>query len=163
MVREIPLSQGKCALVDDADFTRVNQYKWFAMKSDDGRWYARRTPTKDCAAIYMHRFILGTLPSEIVDHRDRDGLNCQRSNLRPCTNGQNQANAIAPRHNTSGFKGVYRKRTKWAATIGFQGERYFLGSFFTAEEAALAYDDKATDLFGEFARLNFPRDGEQAA
>lgn len=110
----------------------------------------------------MHRQILGLTDShQQADHRDTNRLNNRRSNLRPCTNAQNQANSH--RRNNSGYKGVqYRPRGNSAkpyfAHIKIGGEQRFLGSGATAEEVARIYDKEAKKLFGVFAYLNFPND-----
>lgn len=156
----IPLSQGKVSEIDDADWDLVKQYRWYAQKHTDGNnWYAISTDSK---RIKMHRLILG-LPAKVplVDHKDRNGLNNRRENLRICTPKQNRGNALKSKNNTSGFKGVVlnttEKRTKpWMAYMKQDNKSKTLGYFLTAEEAARAYDRAAVTHFGEFARLNFP-------
>jgi hypothetical protein len=104
----------------------------------------------------MHRAILEGAPQ--VDHIDGDGLNNQRSNLRPATQAQNMANSRKYSTNTSGFKGVgwHKAAKKWRADITFDYKTRYLGLFPTAEDAARAYDSAAKSLFGVFACLNFP-------
>ena len=107
----------------------------------------------------MHREILGiTDPKINVDHLDGDGLNNQRSNLRVCTDSQNGANRGKQKNNKSGYKGVHwnKKTKKWAAQIQYHKKVLNLGYYSDIIEAAKAYDKKALELFGEFARLNFP-------
>lgn len=156
-MREIPLTQGKIALVDDADYPFLSRFNWWATKtSARGGWYAGRTTRVDEGpkrTIYMHQQLLPECP--YVDHRDRDGLHNWRENLRAATQSQNMANARMPDCNSSGFKGVRRMNGRWSARIKFQGREQFLGMFDTAEEAAHAYDETTLRLFGEFARLNF--------
>lgn len=157
-MKEIPLTQGKIALVEDEDFDRVNQFKWRAWHHRN-TWYAvadlPRVNGKS-KRLYLHSFVLPGSPE--VDHRNRDGLNCQRSNLRPATHAQNRANQGKRKNCSSIFKGVgWRKDLGcWRAYIG-KGYRYqHLGHFALEENAARAYDAAAKVSFGEFACLNFP-------
>lgn len=163
-MRRIPLTQGKFALVDDEDFERVSQFKWRAYCSPDKqkRWYAARTvrvpakPKDRYFVVLMHRFIL---PHDMphTDHRDRDGLNNQKENLRPCTRIQNGRNRGIQK-NKSGFKGVTFKKNHpskpWCARVTLEGKRIHLGLFASAEDAAKAYDVAALCHYGEFARTN---------
>lgn len=155
MTQMIPLTKGYFAIVDDEDFERVSQYKWYAHIGESSGPYARQYPIGQ-----MHRLILDAPPHLYVDHIDGNGLNNRRSNLRLCTKGQNAANSILPSTNRSGFRGVWLHRPlqKWRAGIRFQGRNISLGCFDDPIEAARAYDAKALELFGEFARLNFPQE-----
>lgn len=100
----------------------------------------------------MHNLIMGQLG---VDHRDHNGLNNKRSNLRVATNGQNQAN----RRTSAQYRGIFKDRSgKWVARIRQPvGKREYLGYFSDPEEAARAYDRAAVRIHGEFALLNFPQ------
>ena len=106
----------------------------------------------------MHRLIIGTPDGRATDHKDSDGLNNQRVNLRICDPSQNSSNAVIRSDNTSGFKGVsWRKnRRKWLAQIQHDHRVIHIGQFSTALEAAIAYDEAARKLHGEFARTNLP-------
>jgi hypothetical protein len=94
-----------------------------------------------------------------VDHRNGDGLDNQRANLRICTHSQNMYNAKKRSTNTTGFKGVYRSRTKhivrFRAQIQIHRKQIYLGSYSSLEDAARAYDNKAREIYGEFANTNF--------
>ena len=159
-MKEIPLTQGKIALVDDADYEWLNQRKWHAANNHGWGWYAERKGACDSNGkrhtILMHRVITGAGLGQQVDHKDRDGLNNQRANLRLCTASQNHANQKRCAGCSSRFKGVtWNKREgKWRARIGVHGERIFLGRFDDEVLAALAYNKAATEHFGEFARPN---------
>lgn len=159
-MREIELTRGKVALVDDADFEWLNQWKWTAFKSRT-KWYAIRCVRKGAtkAFIFMHRLVSGIVRP---DHADGNGLNNQRHNLRAANSSQNSGNMGLPRHNTSGFKGVSwdRSKNKWQANIRIFGRQKNLGRFSSPALAALAYDAAAANHFGKFARLNFPNNTE---
>ena len=159
----IPLTQGKVALVDDEDFDWLSQYKWCAIK-DSKRSYiyyvARTTPKQNGKQrmIMMHREILGLPKGVQTDHRNGNGLDNQKANLRPATHQQNQFNRQSHHKGTSKYKGVgwHKSTQKWRAHIGFNCKLIHLGLFDDEKEAAKAYDCKAKELFGEFANLNFP-------
>ena len=166
-MKEIKLTKGQVALVDDEDYESVAKYKWQASLSCTGRtWYASRTVTMSGkrTMIRLHQVILSAPSGFHVDHKNRNGLDCRRSNLRLATRCGNAANRSLRSDNTSGFKGVYRKHNPafagrkycWAAQIRHNYKYSCIGYFKTAEEAARAYDVKAREFFGEFAWLNFP-------
>jgi hypothetical protein len=150
MSKTIQLTRGMVAIVDDADYDFLNQWKWCSFKAG-GKWYAFRGP-----GILMHRLITGAPKEKDVDHRNGNGLDNRRKNLRVCSESQNAFNKNKYKNNTSGFKGVERRVNRWQATIRANNKRYYIGSFPTAEDAALAYDRAARELHGSFARLNFP-------
>jgi hypothetical protein len=111
--------------------------------------------------VYLHQHLTGEAG---WDHRDGNGLNNRRVNLRPATMAENAMNSAS--RGASGFKGVYGRRNArtFFSTIAVAENPYlYLGSFKTKEEAARAYDDAARKHHGEFACVNFPRDGERAA
>lgn len=167
-MKEIKLTKGFVALVDDRDYAELSRHKWQAQENgrrvyatrnghrlgDDGK----RIRTK----VYMHREIMGNALFH-VDHRDGDGLNNQRSNLRLATRTENQGNVKIRSSNTSGYRGVSWEANarKWRAGIGRNGKRSYIGLFSSAEDAARAYDDAARQYFGEFATLNFPEGGQR--
>lgn len=149
--RQIPLTQGKFAVVDAADYDWLNQWKWCAQKTDYG-WRAARYDSGDY--VYMHRLIMGAPGNRQVDHRDGDGLNNRRSNLRLATSQQNLFNRGPNRNNSSGHKGVkWRPHAKkWQAYITVNRKQIHLGYFTNIDDAAAAYTGAAKDFAGEFAR-----------
>jgi hypothetical protein len=150
---EVPLTQGKWAVIDLADAPEVLSRRWYAQKRPRGIFYAATRPTHT-SLLYMHVLISGGAADQ-TDHRDRNGLNNRRGNLRTCEARQNQGNAQLRADNTSGFRGVSLWKGKWIASIRINGKRKHIGSFDTPEAAAHAYDETAKRVFGEFAALNF--------
>lgn len=144
----IPLTQGKKALVDDAD------YDWLTAL---GSWhfdrYAKRVTRKE-GVVYMHRLIMGATEG-YIDHVNGDKLDNRRSNLRVCTQQQNIHNSQG-RKGSSNYKGVSwdKTRGKWKACIGINYKRIQIGRYPTELEAAIAYNQKALELHGEYAVLN---------
>jgi hypothetical protein len=155
-MKEIPLTQGYVALVDDADYERVMAFKWHA-KVDDNTVYAAHTV--HYRKVMLHNFILNPAPGFRADHKDGNGLNCQRTNLRICTIQQNGCNCRPKANGNSGYKGVsYNRSTngKYMARIHVGRKFVTLGLFSDPVEAARVYDQAALQHFGEFAWLNFP-------
>ncbi len=157
-MKQIALTAGKTALVDDEDYDRAMTLNWHAHKSvtkNHVQWYA--SARIDGKTIYLHRFLLCAPEGMQVDHRDHDGLNNCRSNLRLCTQTQNNGNKRS-RVGVSGFRGVcfYPPCGTWQARISISNKSKTLGFRRTPEEAARLYDMAARDHFGEFATLNFP-------
>lgn len=166
MVKEIILFGNKgIAFVDDEDFEDANRYKWYLVKSQRSGVYTctfikNKYKKHRGTSIEMQRFILKPTSCEHIDHVNHNGLDNRRNNLRMCTQTQNNGNRIKRKKNTSSrFKGVSWLNQKnsnkiWRARIGYNKKQYFLGYFETEEAAALAYNEKAMELFGEFACLN---------
>lgn len=161
-VREIALKYGLVALIDDEDYDLVSAYQWYATTSERGhtqyaitRYGYGRGGWK---TLRMHALVMGTDPEgREIDHRNRDGLDNRRTNLRWATKAQRRWNQGVRRDSQSGFKGVHLLRGRyWTATIRQFGKQLHLGYFPDAESAARAYDQKARELHGEFAYQNFP-------
>lgn len=163
---EIPLTQGQVTVVDAMDGDLL-ELSWHADYNQCTRsYYAKHTTRRVNGKQFgkkMHRVILQRMlgrsltRSERVDHIDRNSLNNRRNNLRLATPSQNNSNSGLRSNNTSGFKGVTwnRDHQRWMAYVNCDGKRRHLGYFYTALEAALAYDLAACELHGEFAVLNF--------
>lgn len=151
-MKQIPLTQGKIALVDDGDYEWLTQWKWRYSKSG----YAIRSIWPECKTILMHRAIMNTPEGFEVDHIDHDGCNNQRSNLRNCSHAENTKNHLKHKNNKSGYNGVFwdKKNERWETRIRVDGRRIHLGRFESLEDAAKAFDKAALKYYGEFARLN---------
>lgn len=183
----IPLSAGGgkykglyFAEVDDEDYDRVSQFTWQVGVSKRNAQYALRSvyigggrKNNKKIAIMMHRFIMNVDDeSIIVDHRNHNGLNNQKYNLRACTKKENSRNRVSVRNSTSKYIGVHRhvsryqtkagtkESVRWQATIGIGGRMISVGCFQNEDAAARARDAKAKELFGEFANLNFKNENK---
>ena len=160
MAKQIELTQGYYTTVDDVDYEYLNQWKWhydrhsrYAVRTING---SRRDKPRKITTVFMHRSILNTPKDLECDHIDGDRINNQKYNLRNCTSLQNTQNRSLNKNSISGYKGVgWTKKTKsFRVRIKANGIVYYLGSFLNVKEAALAYNEKALELHGEFARLN---------
>lgn len=162
-MKEIKLTQGYVALVDDEDFEELNKYSWRLTQGRNGaNAYAIR---EDCSrgirsTIRMHRQIMGILFGDKidVDHKDGNGLNNQKANLRKATHQQNCYNSKKRENTSSVYKGVTHtnssKNNPWMVRGQLDGTSIYLGIYSTQEEAALVYNNFARKSYGEFAKLN---------
>lgn len=156
MVKTISLTQGLYAKVDDEDFDWLSHWKWLAMvdKNRGVAYAARSVRTEEgkLRPLLMHRLILNVGEGEEVDHQNGNPLDNRRENLRVVSRADNLRNRRTFKNNKSGYKGVtYNpKSKKWKVIVN-------IGTFDTAEEAALAYDSAIKQIFGDLARGNFPK------
>lgn len=151
----IDLTRGYLAVVDDADYDRVvGAGPWHVWDSAPTSRYAVHS-IDSTKQLHMHTFITGW---DYVDHINGDGLDNRRQNLRQASHGQNMFNKRRYSNNTSGFQGVYPKRNRWAATVNVNKRQVHVGYFGSPEEAARARDAAALEAYGEFVRLNFPKE-----
>jgi hypothetical protein len=151
-MKEIPLTKGKVAIVDDADYEYLSQFSW----SYDNQGYAITALYRPKRMIRMHRMLMNP-PRELqVDHINRNKLDNRKNNLRICSRAENRRNTPKNKNNTSGYKGVFYhgQMDKWRAQINYKGKSIYLGLFDSKHEAAKAYNKKAKELHGEFAYLN---------
>lgn len=158
-MKEVKLTRGFVALVDDDDFGRVSAIKWRYCPVRGKHEYAMGTTSgshKTRKHMFMHRLLLNAPKGMDVDHIDGNGLNNQRSNIRLATRAQNQMNKKKKPACSSIYKGVYfRKcRRKWISYIRINKQKTFVGYFDTEVEAALAWNEAAKKNHGKFAVLN---------
>ena len=155
-------SKGRDFKVDDEDYDRCKDIVWHSRRSTNRHetWYVYRCIMVNKKEKYqlLHRFLLGVSDRKIqVDHRDLDGENCQKYNLRECGQSQNNANRRVTKTKSSDFKGVvFCSKNTCKAQIQVEGIKIYLGCFKKHSDAARAYDEAAIRYFGEFALLNFP-------
>lgn len=157
-MKQIELTQGKVAIVNDEDFESLSKRSWYAVKGKT-TFYAVSSVTvnKRQVRIWMHREILKPLKSQIVDHKNHNGCDNRRENLRTCSINQNCRNQrIWKKAKSSKYKGVHfhKRDNVWTAYIHLNGKHIHIGSYQNEIEAAIAYNQKAVSLFGEFAYLN---------
>jgi hypothetical protein len=161
MTKEIPLTQGQVAIVDDWRYEELNQFKWYATRIPHMKsFYAARYQSilfGKRTTIFMHTVIAGTPKGAQTDHWNHDTLDNREENLRVCTYSENGRNRGKQKNNTSGFKGVTADGQRWRARIALDEKYHCIGTYDTPEEAARVYDESAKELHGEFASLNFPR------
>ena len=161
-MKQIPLSRGKFAIVDDKDFEWLNQWKWSLCESTNSPAYANRSIKQNGKwhTISMHRKILGLTRGDgkETDHRNGNGLDNRRGNLRICSHSENVQNCHLIKNKFCKYQGVIKKKTGcWLACIMKNYKNIYLGTHNSAKEAALAYDKKALELYGSDAHINFPK------
>jgi len=144
MLKEIELTHGQIALVSEEDYDNLSKYNWYAVKNKN-TYYAYRGKN-----IAMHREITNCPSGCVVDHKDGNGLNNSRDNLRVCSVAENNRNNTTSK-NKNGYKGIYANGKGWAVKLGGK----YIGQFKTQELAAKAYDEAAKKEYGDFASLNF--------
>jgi hypothetical protein len=157
MTKEVLLTRGYVAIVDDEDFERFSTERWM-VSGTAPHLYAKRQETVDGKKVvrWMHREVCGAPPNLLVDHINRNTLDNRRSNLRACTHRENLQNrGSTKREGGSQYKGVSTRSGRVRAYITINGEFTALGGFSDEIRAAVAYDAAAREHFGEFAKLNF--------
>ena len=153
----ISIGAGLEAVVDSSDYRSVAPFRWGVLKRGTNTYaHSQGLPGDPFRRVLLHRFIFGPCSAD-VEHRDRNGLNCRRGNLRAATRSQNNANR-AKFGGSSRFKGVCwdRIRKRWKARIKVNKKIIYLGCFVYEFDAAQAYNFSAEEHFREFSRLNAP-------
>lgn len=155
-MKELPISRGRVALVDDEDYEDLIRHKWCTTSRNYVLRRTKKAENMGGVCIYIHRYIMRCLDSPMeVDHRDGNPLNNQKHNLRICTHPQNGCNLRLSRINRTGFKGVtLTPEGNYSSRIKVRGEMITIGRFPTAELAALAYNAASLKYHGEFGTLN---------
>lgn len=161
MVKEIPLSQGQIAIIDDDDAELIADKKWYAMWTGR-RFYAAHgfRDGKLRGILLMHRVIIAACSDEEVDHINRNSLDNRRMNLRIVTRAQNNQNRDNKRPGR--LVGAYFRPSRshadrpWMASIRVNGRAKHLGVYRTEEDAGRAYDQWALRIYGPGAFTNFP-------
>lgn len=159
---KMQLNRAKWTIVDLDEIEKLSKYSWYFANAPTGG-YAAMDIWKDKKVVKkqlgMHRFLMNCPKGMEVDHIDGNTLDNRKRNLRICTHAENIRNVRLAKNNTSGYKGVvcyYSKRLglRYVAQIVFENKAHYLGTYNTAVDAALAYNYKAIELFGDFARTN---------
>lgn len=151
-MKEIKLTQGEVALVDDDLYEELNLFKWCVHKGVN-TFYAKR----DQKGIMMHRVVVGLTDLDLfVDHINGNGLDNQKSNLRICSQSKNSMNQSPQLNRSSIYKGVcyHKLAKKWQSYIKINGKLKYNGLFVNESDAAIAYNNMAAELFGKYAKLN---------
>ena len=154
-MKKIKLTQGKYALVDDKDWEWLSQRKWRVV------CYPHTDYAKDVSSVGMHRLILNLekRDGKEVDHRNGNGLDNRRGNLRICTHSKNMQNRHRLKKGTTcTYQGVSMVTGGWCAQIKKDYKAMWLGTYKTKKEAAQVYDKKALELFGPDAKTNFSKE-----
>jgi hypothetical protein len=163
-MKEILLPTGESAIVDDDDYCLVSQYRWYRLKVLHSNTIYAATNIRNAkrrTTKLMHRMILNSIPGSITDHKNGNGLDNQRFNIRPCSEAQNKYNMSSPNTHdgkplSSQYKGVswLKKESVWTARAKINGKSNFLGCFKNERDAAIAYDNFVRPIHGEFFRPN---------
>ncbi len=148
-MNQVVIISGKAVVIDQKHLNLIEQYKWCV-----GEKLGYVQTTQQGKTIYLHRLIAKASNDDLVDHINRNRLDCREVNLRLVNNQQNTCNR-GPNKNQP-YKGVgfHKRAKKWRAEIRYQGQYYFLGYHPNVREALVAYNTMAKFLFGEYAYLN---------
>ncbi len=153
-VAYVPLTKGYEAVIDAADVPLVEGRNWRALVAKHTVYAMRSGPAPEERGIYLHRFLMGEPEGKEIDHRDGDGLNNRRENLRTASHAENARNRFRTRPSKSGVKGVRPSENglRWRASIVTDGRRVGLGTYACITAARVAYAKASAELHGEFGR-----------
>ena len=152
--KTIPLSQGQYAIIDAEDYGKICCYKWYAAKQ--GNYFYAATNEKQDNGKYkqlkMHRVLVNAPADKLVDHKNRNGLDNRKHNLRVCTAAENSRNRKVHADNTTGHRGIYwnSRLNKWMAQIRKMGKLHHLGVFSRKDDAIRARLKAESILFKDF-------------
>lgn len=171
-MKKIPLAgkwgKGQFALVDERDYEKLLLMGGWIVFNSRGKPYVIRSSKVNGKRknLFMHRIILSASDADRVDHINGNTLDNRRSNIRICTLSQNGANRPMQQNNTTGYKGVFYDARciyrPYYSKVHYRGKQIRIGCYKTKEEAALAYNKKAVELWGEFALLNIVKGNGEA-
>ena len=149
----VHLPDGDVAVVDAADVPLIENYRWVGRCGSFS--YVRSSERSDSKPVYLHRLVMGVQddPSKQVDHIHGDVLDNRKSQLQIATQGANVQKS-SRRMPASGYRGVVQVGSRFRATIGVGGKVLYLGTFGTGEEAAVAYNAAAREIYGSTAFQN---------
>lgn len=162
-MKEIELTDGTIAIIDDNMFDRANYFIWMhkieKRKCGDIHYAVTTVNSfKSQRRLYLHQLVMNAKQTNLqIDHKNTNGLDNRIENLRYCTHAQNAMNRRAKIFTISKYKGVcYSKKHKcYRVRISIYKKRIHLGYFINETDAAIAYNNAAIEYFGEFARINF--------
>ncbi len=157
----IPLKEGYEAIIDAQDIDSASRFVWnLVFNGEKTIAYAKANvpegviPGWKSSSVALHQIVFGANPKLQIDHKNRNGLDCRRKNLRQATRAQNCANRVWPKGTRCPYRGVAPSGSKWIGKIQRERKQIYLGIFETAEQAAVAYNKAAVEIHGEFAVLN---------
>ena len=149
--KKIKLMTGGYTLLDNEDWKTYSDKKWTIRSGYAGHVFHKNNKQ---TTLLLHRLIMEAKQGQLVDHINRDKLDNRRANLRFANRSENAANCKVHAHNTSGYKGVSKSGKKWRAYIVLNDKQIYIGTFSKKEDAALAYNERALQIFGQFANIN---------
>jgi hypothetical protein len=158
-IAEIKISKGNTVIVDFENYDELSLYKWYSVKGKNGNWYSARDIFENGKrkVILMHRHIIGAKHGEVVDHKNCNGLDNRKQNLRTATYSQNNMNRRKGNRVVSKYKGVSKvneRKGMWRARIMIGKKEIYICKSKDEKKCALAYNKKASEIFGDFALLN---------
>lgn len=156
-MKKIKLTRNLFAIVDDDDYEYLSKYKWYALKNQYSYYAARKGKSVNYSipkTIFMSHVVMKVPKDYVIRHINENTLDCRKQNLRINTHHQSLLGRKLNKNNSTGYKGVTLEKGKFRSRIVYNGRPIQLGYFEEAIDAAIAYNEKARELFGRFAKLN---------